>query len=167
MTSPLLPYANSAILITSGGAVTVVDGRITAAVGNRYLIKAFLKREQSTNTETGGIKVPLRGKMGSVLPGAAGEYFLYRGYALEYAVVPSTFVLGTSSEANLQYEKIQQQFAWNLPGQEGQLRFGNDKIMTAQIQRSSGVFGGVGIDDIIYNEIGGVELQVTGGEVQN
>jgi hypothetical protein len=167
MTSPLLPYANSAILIASSGAVTVVDGRLTAAAGNRYLIKAFLKREQSTGTETGGTKTPLRGQAGSVLPGASGEYFLYRGYALEYAIVPSTFALGTTSESNLQYSKIQEQFPWMLPGQNGQLRFGDDRILNAQIQRSSGVFGGLGIDEIIYSEIGGVQIQVTGGELEN
>jgi hypothetical protein len=166
MSSPLLPYANSAIVIASTGAVSTVDGRITATAGNRYLIKAFLKREQSTGTETGGTKTPLRSQSGTVLPGASGEYFLYRGYALQYATVPSTFVLGTTSEANLQYTKIQEQFAWMLPGQNGQLRFGNDRILNAQIQRSSGVFGGVGIDDIIYNEIGGVQIQVTGAELQ-
>ena len=38
---------------------------------------------------------------------------------------------------------------------------------TARIQRSSGVFGGQGIDEIVYKEIGGVEIQITGGEVQN
>lgn len=166
MASPLLPYANSAIVIASTGAVSTVDGRITATAGNRYLIKAFLKREQSTGTETGGTKTPLRGQSGTVLPGASGEYFLYRGYALQYATVPSTFVLGTTSETNLQYTKIQEQFAWMLPGQNGQLRFGDDRILNAQIQRSSGVFGGVGIDDIIYNEIGGVQIQVTGAELE-
>jgi hypothetical protein len=167
MASPLLPYANSAIVIASTGAVSTVDGRITATAGNRYLIKAFLKRQQSTGTESGGTKTPSRGQSGTILPGASGEYFLYRGYALQYATIPSTFVLGTTSESNLQYTKIQEQFAWMLPGQNGQLRFGDDRILNAQIQRSSGVFGGVGIDDIIYNEIGGVEIQVTGAELQN
>jgi hypothetical protein len=167
MASPLLPYANSAIVIASTGAVSAVDGRITAVAGNRYLIKAFLKRQQSTGTESGGTKTPLRGQAGNILPGASGEYFLYRGYALQYATIPSTFVLGTTSESNLQYTKIQEQFAWMLPGQNGQLRFGDDRILNAQIQRSSGVFGGIGIDDIIYNEIGGVEIQVTGGELEN
>ena len=167
MTSPLLPYANSAILIASSGAVTVVDGRLAAAVGNRYLIKAFLKREQSTGTETGGTKTPLRGQAGNILPGASGEYFLYRGYALQYATVASSFVLGTSSEAGLTYRDIQQQFTWMLPGQNGQLRFGDDRILNAQIQRSSGIFGGQGIDEIIYSEIGGIEIQVTGAELEN
>ena len=167
MASPLLPYANSAILIASSGIVSVTDGRITAAAGSYYLIKAFLKREQSTGTETGGTKTPLRGQAGTVLPGASGEYFLYRGYALQYAIVPSTFVLGTTSESNLQYSRVQEQFSWMLPGQNGQLRFGDDRILNAQMQRSSGVFGGRGIDDIIYSEIGGVEIQVTGAELEN
>jgi hypothetical protein len=167
MASPLLPYANSAIVIASTGAVSTVDGRITATAGNRYLIKAFLKRQQSTGTESGGTKTPLRAQSGTVLPGASGEYFLYRGYALQYATVPSNFVLGTTSEANLTYTDIQQQFVWMLPGQSGQLRFGDDRILNAQIQRSSGVFGGLGIDEIIYSEIGGVQIQVTGGELEN
>lgn len=165
MASPLLPYANSAILIASSGIVSVTDGRISAAEGSYYLIKAFLKREQSTGISTGGTKTPLRGQAGTILPGASGEYFLYRGYALQYAIVPSAFVLGTTSESNLQYSRVQEQFSWMLPGQNGQLRFGDDRILNAQIQRSSGVFGGVGIDDIIYNEIGGVEIQVTGAEI--
>ena len=84
---------------------------------------------------------------------------------MQYAIVPSAFVLGTTSESNLQYSRVQEQFSWMLPGQNGQLRFGDDRILNAQIQRSSGVFGGVGIDDIIYNEIGGVEIQVTGAEI--
>jgi hypothetical protein len=167
MTSPLLPYANSAIVIASTGAVSNVDGRITAVAGSRYLIKAFLKREQSTGTESGGTKTPLRAQSGTVLPGASGEYFLYRGYALQYATIPSNFVLGTTSEANLTYTDIQQQFTWMLPGQNGQLRFGDDRILNAQIQRSSGVFGGQGIDEIIYSEIGGVQIQVTGAELQD
>jgi len=167
MTSPLLPYANSAILIASSGIVDVTNGRITATPGTYYLVKAFLKRQQSTGTETGGTKAPLRGQAGAILPGASGEYFLYRGYALQYAIVPSTFVLGSSSESNLSYEIVQEQFSWMLPGQNGQLRFGRDRILNAQIQRSSGAYGGIGIDDIIYSEIGGVEIQVTGGEVQN
>ena len=37
----------------------------------------------------------------------------------------------------------------------------------AKIQRSSGQYGGQGIDEIIYKEIGGVEIQITGGELQN
>jgi len=38
--------------------------------------------------------------------------------------------------------------------------------MKGTIQRSTGLFGGAGIDQIIYPAIG-VELQLTGGEVLN
>lgn len=165
MISPLLPYANSAILVESQGVVTVENGRIITAAGSNYLIKAFLKREQSTGIKSGGTKVPLKGQSGDIMPGGSGEYFLYRGYALQYATVPSTFVLGSSSESGLLYGNITEQFNWMLPGQSGSLRFGNDRIMKAHIERSSGVFGGTGIDDIIYYEIGGIQIQVTGGEL--
>jgi hypothetical protein len=167
MASPLLPYANSAILIESEGTVAVTDGRIAATAGTRYLIKAFLKREQSTGTETGGTKTPLRSQTGEMLPGGSGEFYLYRGYALQYATVPTTFVLGTSSESSLVYTTIQQQYKWMLPGQNVSLRFGRDRILNAQIERSSGTYGGIGIDNIIYSEIGGVEIQITGAELMN
>jgi hypothetical protein len=39
--------------------------------------------------------------------------------------------------------------------------------MQAIVQRSSGVFGGDGIDEIIYPAIGGVEIQLTGSDIQN
>lgn len=167
MASPLLPYANSAILIESEGAIAVANGRIAAADGTRYLIKAFLKREQSDGVETGGTKTPLRGQSGKILPGGSGEFYLYRGYALQYAVVPPAFVLGSSPESSLAYTTIQQQYNWMLPGQKASLRFGRDRVLNAQIERSSGTYGGIGIDDIIYYEIGGVQIQITGGELQN
>jgi hypothetical protein len=167
MASPLLPYANSAILIESQGSVTVENGRIASASGPRYLIKAFLKREQSSGTDTGSTKIPLRSQVGDVLPGASGDSYLYSGYALQYAIVPPTFVLGTSNESGLAYQNIQEQFPWALPGQTAKMRFGNDPIMTAHLERSSGVYGGVGIDDIIYYEIGGVSIKLVGAEITN
>jgi len=167
MASPLLPYANSAILIESEGAIAVTGGRIAAANGTRYLIKAFLKREQSDGVETGGTKTPSRAQAGSVLPGGSGEFYLYRGYALQYTTVPSTFVLGESDESSLIYTTIQQQYEWMLPGQSVKLRFGNDRILNSQIERSSGTYGGKGIDSIIYSEIDGVEIQIIGAELTN
>lgn len=167
MASPLLPYANSRILIRSEGGVEVVGGRIEASTGPIYLIKAFLAREQSAGTSTGSVKVPSRGERGSILPGGSGDSFLYRGYALQYAIVNSTFVLGESSENGLSFSNIQQQLKWMLPGTGGIMKFGDDPIMTANIERSSGAYGGQGIDQIIYQEIGGVQIQVMGGDLQN
>ena len=163
--SPLLPYANSSILVESSDGIAVTNGRIVSEVDNRYLIQAFLKRQQSADTETGATKLPTKFKSGKTLPGASGEYYLYRGYALQYAVVPASFEIGVTSEASLSYYKIQKQHEWMLPGQEGLLRFGKDTIMKAQIERSSGTFGGVGIDEIIYYEIGGIEFQIIGTEI--
>jgi hypothetical protein len=39
--------------------------------------------------------------------------------------------------------------------------------MKANIERFSGVFGGTGIDQILYKELGGVQIQLTGAEVQD
>ena len=60
------------------------------------------------------------------------------------------------------------QYPWLATGTQCQFRFGDDPIMeAARIQRSSGVFGGQGIDSIIYSELGGVQIQITSAELQN
>jgi hypothetical protein len=143
------------------------NGRAVAAVGTRYLVKAFLKRAQSTGTETGGVKVPLTGQRGQLLPGASGERYLYRGYALQYATVSSTFVLGSSSEDALTWTNIDSQPSWLKPASNSTCLIGNDPIFNGKIERSSGLFGGLGIDEIIYDEMGGIPLIVSGGELQN
>lgn len=165
MSSPLLPFANAAILIRSKSDIEVVNGRIMATDGPLYLVKAFLKRAQSSGTETGSTKIPLKSQAENVLPGASGDSFLYRGYALQYAVVPSTFQLGFSSEANLNYLTVKSQYAWMLPGQVANLRMGEERILNARIERSTGIFGGGGIDRIIKTETGGIPIQITGGEL--
>lgn len=168
MTSPLLPYANSRVLVVADGTPTVSNGRIQATGGTKYLIKAFMKRVQYTGVSSGSKKIPLESQLdGQMLPGASGDQFYYRGYSLQYAQVPSTFNLETSSEAGLVFNQVKNQPEWMLPGREVQFKFGKDPILNSRIQRSSGIFGGTGIDEIIYQEIGGVELQLTGNEIQN
>ena len=82
--------------------------------------------------------------------------------------VSSSWDLETSDESALTFSDVTTQFDWMEPGIECKFRFGQDPIMhTARIQRSSGVFGGQGIDSIIYQQISGVEIQITGGEAQN
>ncbi|MFN7830236.1 MAG: hypothetical protein ACK5NX_03465, partial [Armatimonadota bacterium] len=93
--------------------------------------------------------------------------FYYRGYALEYAQVASNWTLDTA-ETGLTWLPVTTQFEWMLPGTTVQFRFGNDPhMLSANLERSSGIFGGQGIDEIIYHEIGGVQIQLTGGEIQN
>lgn len=105
---------------------------------------------------------------GEMMPGASGDQFYYRGYALDFAPVASDWDLEVSDEAGLVFTQVTTQYTWLATGTECQFRFGQDPIMAAaKIQRSSGRYGGMGIDEIIYKEIGGVEIQITGGELQN
>jgi len=169
MASPLLTYANSRVLVPSQGAVSLSNGRWVEAAGDSYLVKCFLKRAQYSGVSSGSKLVPIPSQLdGEMLPGASGDQFYYRGYALEWVQVPSTWDLETSDESALVWAPVTTQYTWLATGTECQFRFGQDPIMpTARIQRSSGIFGGQGIDEIIYKEIGGVELQLTGGELQN
>ena len=103
-----------------------------------------------------------------MLPGGSGDQFYYRGYALEWVTVSDTWDLESSSELGLVFAEVTTQYTWLATGTECKFRFGDDPIMnSAKIQRSSGVFGGEGIDTIVYKEIGGVQIQITGAEVQN
>ncbi|MGA0100597.1 MAG: hypothetical protein ACO3HF_01005 [Burkholderiaceae bacterium] len=103
-----------------------------------------------------------------MLPGASGDQFYYRGYALEYAIVAESWDIEQGDESALTFLPVTAQYEWMQTGKEVQFRFGNDPIMpAAQIEVSSGIFGGEGIDEIIYKEIGGVQLQITGTQLQN
>ena len=169
MASPLAPYINGRLLVPGQGAVTNVDGRWVEAAGDSYLVKLFIKRMQYSGVSSGSKPIPLASQLdGEMMPGASGDQFYYRGYALEWTNVPSTWDLDTSDEAGLVFQQVTTQYSWLATGTECEFRFGQDPIMpAAKIQRSSGVFGGQGIDEIIYKEIGGVEIQITGAEVQN
>ena len=169
MASPLLPYANARVLVPNQGAVSIANGRWVEAAGNYYLVKCFLKRSQYSGVSSGSKLVPIPSQLdGEMLPGASGDQFYYRGYALEWVEVPSNWDLETSDETPLVFQQVLTQYTWLATGTECQFRLGQDPIMpTAKIQRSSGVFGGQGIDEIIYKEIAGVELQLTGAELQN
>jgi hypothetical protein len=168
MSSPLLPYANTRLLVFAPTAVLVVNGRITAGGSSQYLLKCFMKRIQYSGVSSGSKKLPLESQLdGRMLPGASGDQFYYRGYALEAAAVSGSFALG-DSETGLTWAQIQTQEEWMLPGAAVKMKFGDDPFdLYATIERSSGIFGGAGIDEIIYREIGGVQIQVKGGEVQN
>jgi len=169
MASPLLPYINSRLLVPSQGAVSLVDGRWVEAAGDSYLVKMFIKRAQYSGVSSGSKMIPIPSQLdGEMMPGASGDQFYYRGYALEWTTVPSSWDLETSDETGLVFQQVTTQYSWLATGTECFFRFGDDPIMpAAKIQRSSGIFGGEGIDEIIYKEIGGVQIQITGGELQN
>ena len=167
--SPLKPYANARILVPNQGAVSLVNGRWTEAAGDSYLVKLFISRQQYSGVSSGSKLIPIPSQLdGEMMPGASGDQFYYRGYALEWVQVPSAWDLEASDESALVWAQVTTQYTWLATGTECQFRFGQDPIMpTAKIQRSSGVFGGEGIDQILYREIGGVELQLTSAELQN
>lgn len=167
MASPLLEYANSLVRTSVQGAVTMVSGRPTAAAGSVYVIRCYIQRQQYSGVTSGSKKLPLESQLeGRMLPGVSGDQFYYRGYALEKAIVPSgTNWLGNIS--GLSFSQVTAQESFLLPGKEIDLKFGNDSVMKGVIQRSSGKFGGQGIDEILYPAIGGVEIQIIGSEVQN
>ena len=169
MASPLFPYINSRLLVPNQGAVSLVDGRWVEAAGDSYLVKMFIKRAQYSGVSSGSKLIPIPSQLdGEMMPGASGDQFYYRGYALEWTTVPSSWDLETSDETGLVFQQVTTQYSWLATGTECVFRFGQDPIMpAAKIQRSSGQYGGQGIDQIIYKEIGGVEIQITGGEVQN
>jgi len=168
MASPLDPYINGRFLADNLGTTSISGGRLTYSQPDKYLIKLFIKRAQYGGVSSGSRKIPLQSELGGeMMAGAKGDQFYYRGYALAFSTVPSNWNLSTSDESGLTFTDVTGQPQWLLPGSVGAFRFGNDPIVPeARIQRSSGVFGGQGIDEIVYDEIGGVQIQITGANLE-
>jgi|TARA_B100000035_G_scaffold312440_1_gene323898 hypothetical protein len=165
MASPLLPYFNGRIKATTQGTVSIVNGRPVVSGGTTYVVKCYIKRIQYTGVTSGSRPLPLESQLeGRMLPGASGDSFYYRGFALQKAPLGDGNWLGDLS--GLTFTDITAQESFLLPGGEVEFKFGNETEMVATIQRSSGVFGGEGIDEILYPALGGVEIQLTGAEVQ-
>lgn len=169
MASPLAPYINALVVFQGQGTVTISDGRLVAAAAPQYLVRAFLKRAQYSGVSSGSKKLPLESQLdGRMMPGASGDSFYYRGYALEFASEPAgTFDINDPDISGYTFAQVTGQYLWMSAGQEVDLLFGNEKPMIGKIERSDGTYGGQGIDTILYQEIGGVEIQITGGELQN
>ena len=164
-----MPYQNGRLLVPSLGAVSLSNGRWVEAAGDSYLVRLFINRQQYKGVSSGSKLVPIPSQLdGEMMPGASGDQFYYRGYALDFTTVPADYDLVAGDEAGFAWIQVTTQYDWLATGTECQFRFGQDPIMlAAKIQRSSGRYGGQGIDEIIYKEIGGVEIQITGGELQN
>lgn len=165
--SPLYPYINARVLFPGVATIANVGGRFVETTTESYLVKAWMKRAQYSGVSSGSKKIPLESQLdGLMMPGASGDQFYYRGYALEYAIVPIEYSLEAPNEAGLTFLEVKDQYGWMKTGQEVPFQFGDDPLLISKVQRSSGIFGGVGIDEIIYKEIAGVQLQLTGGEIQ-
>ena len=153
----------------SQGAVSLQNGRWVEAAGDSYLVRLFINRQQYKGVSSGSKMVPIASQLdGEMLPGASGDQFYYRGYALDFTTVAADYDLSVGDETGFTWTQVTTQYNWLATGTECQFRFGEDPVMSAaKIQRSSGQYGGQGIDKIIYKEIGGVEIQITGAELQN
>jgi hypothetical protein len=164
MASPLLAYYNGRIKATTQGTVSIVNGRPVVSGGTVYVVKCYIKRMQYTGVTSGSKPLPLESQLeGRMLPGASGDQFYYRGFALQKAPLGNGNWLGDLS--GLTFTDITAQESFLLPGTEVEFKFGNDPDMFATVQRSSGQFGGDGIDEILYPALGGVEIQLTASEV--
>ena len=98
MPSPLAPYINGRLLVPGQGTVSNVNGRWVRAPGNDYLVKLFIKRAQYSGVSSGSRPIPLQSELGGqMMPGASGDQFYYRGYALEWS---SVCLLYTSDAAD-------------------------------------------------------------------
>ena len=165
MASVLLPYANAYVKVSQRGAVSVVAGRLVASEGDICLFKCFLKRAQYSGTSSGSKKQPLPSQLGGeMMPGAAGDAFYYRGYYLQCAIIAPTFDWLVDDISALTFVDITTSDEAIRPGTKVDFLFGTTAPMTATVERNSGVFGGSGIDEILYSELGGVELQLSGAE---
>lgn len=167
MASPLLEYANSLVRAETQGAVSMVNGRPTVAPGSIYVVRCYITRQQYSGVTSGSKRLPLESQLeGRMLPGASGDQFYYRGYALQKLLLPEG-VDWLDDLSAYSFSDVTAQEAFLLPGKEVEFKFGNDAAMKATVQRSSGKYGGSGIDEILYPALGGVEIQLTGAEVQN
>jgi hypothetical protein len=168
MASPLAPYINSLVVFKAEGTVGIVNGRYVATDAGQYVVKAFMKRAQYSGVSSGSRKLPLESQLdGTMMPGASGDAFYYRGYALEWTYLPGGgFDIENPDISGYTFATVARQYDWMYTGQEVDFLFGEEKPLIGVVQRSSGIFGGLGIDEIVYKEIGGVELQIIGGEIQ-
>jgi hypothetical protein len=101
-----------------------------------------------------------------MMPGGSGDQFYYRGYYLQKALISSDFDW-RGDLSGLVWTDITAYEEAIRPGTDVLFALGSTDTMKAQVERSTGIYGGLGIDQILYKELGGIELQLTGAELLN
>jgi hypothetical protein len=163
-TSPLYPYINCNGLYysTRSASISISDGRLTADFNSRYYLRLFLKRAQSSGTKSGSSDVPSRP---GLMPGYSGQSFIYRGYIIQYGVIPegSTITLMDSSN-ELTFNDITSRPEWLTSGGRMEILFGDiSEVINCKIEIIGGTYGSRGIDEIITEEISGIPITLVGG----
>jgi hypothetical protein len=169
MTSPLLPYANSYLLLQSTGAPAVLSGRIIAGPNGYFVVQCYLTRQDSTGTSTGADYLPTQTSPGSGFPGTSGDVYLYRGYALRYTPVTAQYTLADPLPASTVWTNLlsTNKPVWLAPGISGKHLQGNEDIKYTVVERPTGKYGGIAIDEIVSTNIGGIPITVRSGDQLN
>lgn len=169
MTSPLLPYANAYLVVTSQGTPQVENGRVVTTAGVKYVVQCYLKRQDGSGTTTGADYLPTQSNPGTGFPGVSGDVYLYRGYALRYAALPTGFVDTDAIPTSLAWTTLGSTPVpvWMANGARVQHRQGAEQAKYGMIERGSGKYGGTNIDEIVSQNIGGVPIVLRSGDVIN
>jgi hypothetical protein len=166
MTSPLATYINSSFIIGyDSGVPSIIDGRYSSNNSRQFLVQCYLRRIQSGNTDTGLGEFGSSGSSKYPGYGIDVQAFLYRGYALRYSQITDNFELNIngSNEKNLGWIQITDiPYFMTAPGFRSiNLRHGHQIINDSYIQILGGVYGSDGIDNILYNELGGIPITIS------
>jgi hypothetical protein len=166
MGSVLSEYANSYLLIDSGGVPSIIDGRISSGSGDKYLVECYLKREERREGEYIGSR---SGSSRFALDGASGNIYFYEGYALRYGRVSSNYEIEGLNLSGIVWNELGEGIVprWIRSGVSGKHRQGVEKAGVFTIEVASGRYGNEGIDKIINKEIGGIRIRIRTGQVLN
>jgi len=121
MASPLLEFANARVRVLLSSTVErTADGRFYTDDTAYYLVVCYMKRTQYTGVTSGSRKVPLASELnGEMLPGASGDEFYYRGYALQMATILESYNWKKTNISDLNLIDIVDQHAFLAPADRG------------------------------------------------
>ena len=167
MASPLAAYVNSYLLLENTAAPTVVNGRIVTGAGQKYVVECFLTRMEEKVTSTGADYLPSDITAKKIMPGVGGEVYMYRGYGLRYVAAPAGYVITSGGTGLTGWIVLRSATkpSWIASGATGYHLQGIEPVKYMRIERPSGVYGGVGIDAIVSENIGGIPILVRSGDI--
>ena len=169
MASPLLAYVNAYLVFTSEGTPEIANGRVVASGGQRYIVEAFLTRQDGTSTSTGADYYPSRSNPGEMMPGSGGGVSVYRGYGLRYASVGDGFDIDVDGVPSSGWTVLNASNvpAWLVNGVQCVHKQGREPAKVCGVEFVTGKYGGSGIDQLVSDEVGGIPLVVYSGTLLN
>lgn len=168
MASVLLGYANAYLVLRTAVPPTLVNGRLTRAVGEECLVRCYLPRQQLSGVSSGADYLPSLTLSSDVLPGGSGEVYYYSGYGLRWAPAPGNYEQGLEpDDGDSSWQDLVPDVlpAWLYSGAEGLLIQGLEPGKPCVVERCTGRYGGAAIDGLIAANVGGVPLFIRAGQV--